>query len=348
MRFVINILPFVVSFFWSCGVDPQIKPQLVSSEIVEVVPNGWPRPIYTFSVNVVTEAKFVLGRSLFYETQLSKDGTISCGSCHQQFAAFSHADHSLSHGIGGLLGTRNASGIFNIQWHPLIMHDGGVSDIEVQPLSAISDPVEMDEDINSVVTKLSTSPKYRKLFFQAWGSEEINSQKILSSMAVFMGLMYSWNSKFDYYKRGEMNVRLSSQELRGYSLFLEKCNSCHTEPLFSDFSFRNNGLSPNPAIRDSGRARITKRVVDLYKFKVPSLRNISKTGPYMHDGRFATLKQCLDHYTDGVVNWVNLDPQLQSGGIQLTESEKGDIIAFLNTLTDYKFLTDPKFADPRD
>jgi cytochrome c peroxidase len=162
-----------------------------------------------------------------------------------------------------------------------------------------------------------------------------------------MGLMYSNNSKWDMYKRGEKGGSMTAEELRGYSLVQTKCTPCHQEPLFTDYSFRSIGLSVNPIINDSGRAHITNLHYDKYKFKVPSLRNVSLTGPYMHDGRYSTLEECLDHYTNNVTNFVNLDPILvPNNGIVLSIQDKTDIIAFLNTLTDYRFINDKKFADP--
>jgi cytochrome c peroxidase len=339
-------LIILVLVIFSCKVDPKINTALPSDKLIEVVPTGWPQPVYSFSVNTISEDKFILGRALFYEPMLSKDNTISCASCHQQFAAFCHADHAVSHGIYGLTGKRNAPGLFNLTWHTSFMHDGGINHIEVQPLGPISNPIEMDEDINNVIAKLFATDKYKSLFKNAYGSEEINSQKMFRSMAQFMGLMYSYNSKFDLYKRGENYVELTESEKRGYTLFLANCNTCHKEPLFSDFQFRNNGLPVQINYLDSGRQHITREVQDMYKFKTPSLRNIAKTAPYMHDGRFSTLKQCLDHYTNGITNFTNIDPLLQSGSIQLSSNDKDDIIAFLNTLTDYKFLADKRFADP--
>jgi len=339
---------FLVVFIYSCKVDPKINAPLPSDKLEEVVPSGWPLPFYTFSQNTISENKFILGRSLFYETMLSKDNTISCGSCHQQFVAFAHADHDVSHGINGLIGTRNSPGLFNLTWHTSFMHDGGVNHIEVQPLAPITNPIEMDENINTVVAKLQASQKYKTLFKNAYESEEVNSQKIFKAMSQFMGLMYSYNSKFDAYKRGETAIQLSEAEARGYSLFQAKCNACHTEPLFSDFNMRSNGLAADPFYKDSGRYKITNLASDIYKFKTPSLRNIAKTGPYMHDGRFTSLKQCLDHYTGGITNMTNIDPLLAGGTLGLSEQDKNDIIAFLLTLTDYKFLNDKRFADPNN
>jgi cytochrome c peroxidase len=337
---------FGVLIFASCKVDPKIIEPLPTDNLVEIIPEGWPKPVYSFSVNTITEDKFILGRALFYDPILSVDSTISCGSCHQQFAAFAHADHDLSHGIYDRVGTRNAPGIFNLNWHPLFMHDGGINHIEVMPLGPISNTLEMGADVNPVIAKLQASSKYKNLFKKAFGTETVNSQNMLRAMAQFMGLIYSYNSKFDIYKRRESNAQLSESELRGYNLFLTNCNTCHKEPLFTDFSFRSNGLAVNPFINDTGRAHITGEVQDRFKFKTPSLRNIAKTAPYMHDGRFNTLQECLDHYANVKPNLVNLDPLLQNSGLPLSAQDKQDIIAFLNTLTDYKLLADRRFADP--
>jgi cytochrome c peroxidase len=330
----------------SCKVDPKINPVLPSNNLVAVIPNGWPLPVYNFSNNPISENTFILGRSLFYETLLSKDNTISCGSCHQNFAAFANANHRISHGINDLVGIRNSPGLFNLNWHPSFMHDGGINHIEVQPLAPITNSVEMGDNIVDVVAKLQASSKYKNLFKNAYGSEEVTSEGMFKSMAQFMSLMYSYDSKYDYYKRNENNVTLNDAELRGYNLFLVNCNSCHTEPLFSDFKFRNNGLSANTSINDEGRSHITGLQEDKYKFKTPSLRNISLTAPYMHDGRFDYLEQCLDHYTNGVTNLINLDPLLTNNGLLLSSQDKKDIISFLRTLTDYKFINDKRFADP--
>lgn len=330
----------------ACQVDPRIREPLPSDNLSPVVPPGWPLPHYQFEENPVTEAGFVLGRALFYETLLSKDNSISCGSCHQNFVAFANAGHDVSHGVHPeILGTRNSPGLFNLAWHPSFMHDGSSLHIENQPLAPINNPIEMDETTPNVIRKLQETQKYRSLFLSAYGEETVTSQRMLRAMAQFMGLLYSYNSKFDHYKRGEKNVSLSEQELSGYRLFVQHCNSCHTEPLFSDFKFRNNGLAVNPAYNDLGRGAVTEEASDRYTFKTPSLRNIALTAPYMHDGRYETLEECLDHYTGRIENLENLDPLLREG-IPLSAADKQDLIAFLRTLTDYEFINDRRFADP--
>ncbi len=339
---IVHFISYLSIAFVSCSVDPEINPIINNNEVKEIVPQGWPTPIYNFSENTLTADGFTLGRYLFYDPILSADNTISCGSCHQQFAAFSHSGHDVSHGIDGLLGNRNAPALQNMNWLPAFMHDGGINHIEVMPLGPITNPVEMNENMNNVVSKLSASGKYKQLFTKAYGDDMVNSQRIFRAIAQFMGTMYSYNSKYDLVKSGR-DV-FTSQEQSGYSIFLAKCASCHKEPLFSDFDYRNNGLSVNIALNDSGRAHITGNASDRHKFKTPSLRNIEKTGPYMHDGRFFTLDQCLNHYSSGIVSSPTLDPQLV-GGIALTTQDKNDLKAFLKTLTDPKFLTDSRYSE---
>jgi cytochrome c peroxidase len=339
-RFLLIILPTLLLV--SCSVDPQIKPELPAEGIKEVIPEGWPEPHYRFTDNTLTTDRFILGRALFYEPMFSLDNTVSCGSCHQQFAAFAHSGHQFSHGIDGRVGTRNAPALQNLAWNPSFMHDGGVNHIEVFPPAPITNTVEMAETLPNVVQKIGASFKYQALFRKAYGDDTVTTQRMFKAIAQFMGTMYSYNSKYDRMKQGSANFTASEQS--GYSLFVQKCASCHQEPLFSDYKFRNNGLMVNQAIRDSGRAHITRDPADIYKFKTPSLRNIDLTAPYMHDGRYMTLMDCLNHYTSSITLGPTLDPSL-SGGIQMSTQEKTDIIAFLKTLTDQQFLTDKRYSE---
>ena len=326
----------------SCSRDPEIIPETTAEDLVFKVPQGFPAPVYTFQNNEVTLAGFILGRELFYDPLLSRDNTISCGSCHQQSVAFAHAEHGLSHGVDGLFGTRNAPGLFNLAWHYTFMHDGGVNHLESQPLAPIENPVEMDETVANVIAKLNASQKYKKMFKDAFGDDSITTQRMTRAFSQFQGMMISADSKYDKYTRGE--TQLSQQEMNGLATFRSKCSSCHTEPLFTDRSFHNNGLAPDPTIMDPGRMMITGLPSDSLKFATPSLRNIAVTGPYMHDGRYQTLQQCLDHYTNPLYQSATLDPLLTSG-IPLTSQEKADLMAFLSTLTDWTFINDPKFRE---
>ena len=308
------------------------------------VPQGFPQPVFDFNASPVTKEGFELGRHLFYDGKLSKDGNFPCASCHQQFAAFATYDHDLSHGFNNQFTTRNAPGLFNLAWHSTFQWDGGVNHLEVQPLAPITAPNEMAEDINNVIEKLKQDPQYPGMFRAAFGTNEINSQRMLKALSQFMIMMVSGNSKYDKMKRGEATFNTSEQA--GYLTFQAKCASCHAEPMFSDFSFRNNGLTLNQYLKDYGRMRITNKSSDSLKFKVPSLRNVYETYPYMHDGRFWNLSQVLDHYSTGIQNSATLDPLL-TNKIPLTATEKFNLIYFLGTLSDTSFTKDKRFEQPQ-
>jgi len=336
-----------VSFSTSCRrqSNASVLPD-TSGKISFAVPAGWPTPVYTYTDNALTQSGFELGRKLFYDVRLSRDNTISCASCHAQFAAFSHLDHALSHGIDGLFGTRNAPGLFNMAWKPAFFRDGGVINLENQPLNPIENPVEMDEKIQDVVSELAGDGTYKTMFSKAFGDEAVNSQRIFKALAQFMAAMVSSNSRYDKHLRGAADGTFTDQEERGLTAFRAKCSGCHAEPLFSDFTYRSNGLLPDLALNDTGRAHITGSAVDRYKFMVPSLRNVNLTRPYMHDGRFSTLDAVLEHYRTSVSPWGLPDPLLATG-IDMTDDEKADIIAFLKTLSDTAFTNDIRFAEPR-
>jgi len=307
------------------------------------VPKGFPKPVYDFKENKLSPDIFILGRKLFHDPVLSRDSSTSCSSCHQRFAAFAHIDHPLSHGINGLIGNRNVPAIQNIIWENNLMWDGGVNHIEVQPVAPITNAKEMDETLAHVIQKLQHNSQYVALFSNAYHDTIINSERMLKAITQFTGLMISSNSRFDKYSRGEDT--LSKEEISGLKLFRNHCENCHKEPLFTDNSFRNIGLKPDTALRDSGRAAVTGLQDDYMKFKVPSLRNVEMTYPYMHDGRFKNLKQVLDHYSNGNFFTANFDSSIVRN-IGLTEAEKSNIIAFLKTLTDKEFLYDRRFIDP--
>jgi len=320
------------------GAVPPITPMAFE------IPPGFPATKHDFTANPVTKEGFELGRRLFYDGRLSKDGNFPCASCHQQFAAFSTFDHDLSHGFNNQFTTRNAPGLFNLAWHGSFHWDGGINHLEVQPLAPITAPNEMAEDINAVVEKLKQDQQYPTMFRAAFGTDEINSQRMLKAMSQFMLMMVSANSKYDKMKRGEATFNVAEQA--GYATFQAKCASCHTEPLFTDLSYRNNGLALNSFLKDYGRMTITGRKEDSLKFKVPSLRNVYETYPYMHDGRFWNLTQVLDHYSNNINPSSTLDPLLEHK-IPLTSTEKFNLIYFLGTLSDTSFTRDKRFAQPQ-
>jgi cytochrome c peroxidase len=312
-----------------------------TTPVVFKTPAGWPAPVYNFADNPLTEQGIALGKKLFYDGRLSKDGNFPCASCHQQPAAFGTFEHDLSHGFNNSHTLRNAPPLQNLAWMPLFHHDGGITHLDLQPLAPITNPVEMAETIDNVLNKMRSDEQYLSLFKAAFGSEEINTQRMTKALSQFMLTMVSADSRYDKMKKGEVTFTLP--ESLGYDIFKAKCASCHTEPLFTDFSFRNTGLPLDRVLQDVGRMRITKNPADSLKFKVPSLRNVMKTSYYGHDGRFFDILNVLSHYSDGVVNGATTDP-LVKNRIPLTNFEKGQLIAFLNTLTDSAFLTNRAFA----
>lgn len=312
-----------------------------------VKPVNFPPPEYNLKNNPVTKAGFELGRSLFYEGRLSRNNTISCGSCHIQSAAFTQHGHDVSHGIDDRLGIRNAPPIMNLAWSKAFMWGGGIYDLDLQPVSPITAHEEMDEDLENVYRKLRLLPKYTQLFKAAFGSDEISTVPFMKALSQFMIMCISGNAKYDKVMRNEQGFQFSTDEQEGYLLFKQKCASCHAEPLFTDGSFRNNGLSINAA-KDMGLFTATLKQGDQYKFKVPTLRNLHYTAPYMHDGRFLSLDAVLEHYHTEVLPTANLDSLLKNNGrlgIVLSNTEKNRLITFLNTLNDTEFINNPLLAE---
>jgi cytochrome c peroxidase len=312
------------------------------------IPSNFPAPVYDLTVNPLTEEGVLLGKMLFYDPVLSRDNTISCGFCHQQATAFTHHGHDVSHGIGDQLGRRNSLPIQNLLWYKNFFWDGGVHNLDLVPLNAISNPVEMDEEPPNIFSRLGTQSKYKKQFNAAFGSDEINSERFLQAMSQFLATMVSANSRYDKYVRNE-GVQLTQDEIDGEILFNKNCASCHATDLFTDQSFRNNGYSStNDLLKDMGREEITLNPEDRGKFRVPSLRNVEYSAPYMHNGRLNSLQEVLDFYVSGVQLSSTLDPLLnQNGqlGIALAADEKEKIILFLKTLTDEQFLRDRRFSE---
>lgn len=286
-----------------------------------------------------------MGKLLFKDPILSSDSSIACASCHHQSYAFSDREKKLSIGIKNMEGRRNAPGIFNVQWHPYFMADGGVNHLEVMPLAPITDTLEMGEKISNIVMKLRRSHFYPALFKKAFGSDSIISRNIMLALAQYMGTLVSAGAKYDLVIQGKASF--TREEARGKKLFEQNCASCHKGVLFSDFGFRNNGLD-SVFEKDKGRARVTGVKADEGKFTTPSLRNVALTAPYMHDGRFNSLEQVLQHYVYGMKPSYTLDSVFvrkgKNPGIDLTTEEQKTIIAFLHTLTDSAFINNKNLA----
>lgn len=306
-------------------------------------PKYFPPPQYNFSKNPLDTLIIELGRNLFYSPVLSSNSTISCASCHSPYNAFSHTDHQLSHGIHDQIGTRNAPALFNLAWQEKFMWDGAINHLDMQPLAALSHPREMGETLPSVIKKLNGSAFYRSFFYNAFGDSIITGERVLKALAQFQLTLISANSKYDMVKQGK--AFFTEQEENGYKLFKKNCNTCHLEPMFTDYSFANNGLPVDTTLNDFGRWVITQHSEDSLLFKVPSLRNIGYTFPYMHDGRFKKLQQVLDHYTGGIRQNKTLSKKLKRP-IVLSSEDRENLIAFLLALNDREFVFNPKHNYP--
>jgi cytochrome c peroxidase len=340
------LLLLILPFIMCCENDRDDTYQNIP--IVFEVPSNFPEPAYNFTNNPLTEKGFELGKKLFYDGRLASDGIVSCGFCHEQSSAFTHHGHTFSHGVDDAIGTRNTPSIQNLAYQSTFMYDGATSHLDLQAIIPFTSPIEMNGNFTSAINMMKNDAEYKKLFKIAFTDGQVNAENMLKALGQFMVMVTSSNSRFDKYRRKETGGTLSDTELEGYTIFKSKCASCHATDLMTDHSFRNNGLSVNPIFKDVGRYRVTELDSDLYKFKVPSLRNVEKTAPYMHDGRFGTLEAVLNHYDTGIVSSVTLDPILnQNGklGISLSESEKSQLIAFLKTLTDTEYLTNKQYSE---
>lgn len=303
----------------------------------------WPEYKYDTISNPLTSNKVYLGRVLFYDPILSLDSTISCASCHSQYSAFTHVDHQLSHGIQDKIGTRNSPSLMNLAYQDKFMWDGAIHNLDAQALAPMSSEVEMAETIEHVVEKLNRIPAYRELFEKAFGEAEVTGEHTLKAIGAFMATLESKNSKYDQVLKGE--TTFTPQEENGYQLFKTNCASCHKEPLFTTGEFVWNGLPVDSSLNDMGRMRITNDETDSLHFKIPTLRNVEFSYPYMHDGRFKSIREVLDFYTSDLPNDTHLDKRLHSP-INLSDNEKTDITAFLLTLTDKEFLFNKKYSFP--
>ncbi|HMG16427.1 MAG TPA: cytochrome c peroxidase [Saprospiraceae bacterium] len=316
---------------------------ITKKDVRLILPKDFPKPVYDFKNNKISPEGFTLGRRLFYDPILSKDSSTSCASCHQKFAAFAHIDHPLSHGINGLIGTRNVPALQNLIWQDKFMWDGSINHLELQPIAPITNSREMDESLLNVIKEVQDNKDYALLFYKAYKDTVITSERILKSLTQFLGLMISSNSKYDRFIRGE--EKFTEDEHRGLTLFRMNCENCHKEPLFTDNSFRNAGISYDTLLNDPGRKSLTGLDSDYMKFKVPSLRNVELTYPYMHDGRFRNLQQVMEHYNTISRQDPNVDKSLVRN-MKLTKKDLADLFVFLKTLTDQSFLHDRRFADP--
>ncbi len=336
----------VCSVFTGCKDDFEGEAYIADQAYDLEIPADFPALAFDRDKNPVTVNGVALGKKLFYEGRLSRNNSISCGFCHIQENAFTHHGHPISHGIDNRLGIRNAPPIQNIAFLRNYTWDGVSHDLDERSLVPITTDFEMDSSMPEVVGKLNTDANYKKLFKAAFGDENITGERVLKAISQFMVTMVSADSKYDRVLKGK--TAFTAEENEGYQLFRNNCASCHSGALFTDESFRNTGMYYNAQYNDRGRYRVTLDWNDNMKFRVPSLRNVEYTAPYMHDGRFTTLEAVLNFYSDLVENQPNLDPLLKKDGhigIRMNPSEKQYIIAFLKTLTDQNFITNKAFAE---
>ncbi|MBV7269665.1 cytochrome-c peroxidase [Winogradskyella luteola] len=346
---------FLVLILWTClgcsnddsGYEPTPQPldipKIFSDNIIPpVIPTG----------NKQTVEGVALGKRLFFDRILSADGTKSCASCHSPQSAFT--DNSpTSVGVDGIAGTRNSMPLFNLAWNysEHFAWDGKELSLERQAEEPVQNPVELHSNWDNVVQRLQAHPEYPELFRLAFETSTITKELTTKAIAQFERTLISANSKFDKYSLGQ--AMLTSQELNGLDIFLREdkgdCFHCHgnpNSPLWTDNDFHNNGLDSN--FTDLGLGAVTGDPNDNGKFRSPSLRNLAYTAPYMHDGRFTTLDEVIDHYSEGLQDSSTIDPlmkQIDQGGVQLSPQEKADLKAFLLTLSDPLFLNNPDFQN---
>lgn len=340
---IFSLITFTITFSWLIGACRKEQKTNGLQLIQQEIPEGFPQPNYRFNDNPLSKEGFELGRRLFYDGRLSIDNLHPCSSCHEQKAGFGTFEHDRSHGVFDSHTLRNAPVLFNLAWSPYLHWDGEFTRLTDAAAQPINGHIEMGESYAGVINKIKDDPYYKEQFKTVFGSPFIRPEFILKALAQFTGYMVSANSKYDRYKKG--TATFTAQEENGYQLFKAKCATCHPEPLFTDYSFRNIGLPVDGFLNDYGRMRITGKKEDSLKFKVPTLRNTYISSNYMHDGRFGTLLQCINHYRSGIQQSATLDPLL-TNGIPLTNTEVNDLFVFLRALTDSSFLQDPRFARP--
>lgn len=344
MRKVVTILfislAFVCTFAIIACSKRNINEETFRTPLSLHIPAGWPQPKYNFANNPLTAQGFELGKKLFYDSRLSKDGTISCGSCHQQVAAFGTFDHDFSHGINNSHTLRNAPALQNLAWQKEFGWDGAAKSLDDKIIDHITAADEMGETVDNVLKKLKPDADYNSMFAAAFTEGGISAQNLTKSLSQFILMMVTSNSKYDKVFRNEAIFTMS--ESNGYAIFKQKCATCHMEPLFTDFSYRSIGIPVNTFLNDYGLMRVTGKSTDSLKFKVPAIRNADRTFPYGHDGRFTGFDQVFEHYRSGIINSATTDPLVRNK-IALSNFEFGLLKSFISTLTDTSFIHNPKF-----
>lgn len=290
--------------------------------------------------NPMTVEGIRLGRMLFYERALSANHQLSCATCHRQELAFTDGK-TFSTGIDGTLQPRNTMSLTNLLWVRNFFWDGRARGLEQQAQTPLTNPHEMGQAPDVGAARLQHMKMYPPLFRDAFGTDTITGERIVKALAQFERTLISANSRYDKYLQGA--YRPTPPEADGIALFFSSCGHCHGGPKTYNELFHNNGLDSIP--KDSGREKITGQSYDRGRFRVVTLRNIALTAPYMHDGRFSTLEEVIDHYSEHIAGSATLSPFLEHQQ-RLSVTAKKDLLAFLYMLTDSSFITDPKFSNP--
>ena len=349
---------FLFSFLaYSCTKD---KVEAIQTPYILKIPSHFPDMPIPLD-NPMTVEGVALGRKLFYEKKLSGDNTMACAACHAPSSAFSDPNQ-FSEGIDGILGNRNSMPLINLGWNQSFFWDGRAQTLEEQIILPVIDPIEMHDTWMNVSSELQSSVEYRNMFFKAFGTTEIDSVLSAKAIAQFIRTMISGNSKFDVIYKVENSYTLTTEEatlfasvtaseLSGYGLFKDlngaDCAHCHKGAFMQVQGFSNNGL--DAVFTDIGRGGVTNNPLDDGKFKIPTLRNIAYSAPYMHDGRFASLDEVIDHYSHNIEISSTIDPLIEFsdfGGVQLDAFEKDLLKQFLMTLSDESFINNPDFKEP--
>ena len=317
-------------------------PALARPLVTEDVPAGFPKGSITArapSDNLLTEARAQLGKRLFYDTRLSRTHDVACASCHEQDYAFAEPD-LVSKGVEGRTGSRNAPALMNLAWSESFFWDGRTRTLEEQTGKPLENPDEMDLPLADAVARVAEDPSYVSAFAAAYEGPP-SEESLQKALASFVRTLVSADSAYDRHLRGD-DTDFGEAARRGEAVFLGErggCFHCHPAGMLTNEGLFHNGTYAGGA--DTGRHLVTGRSGDLGKFKVPGLRNIELTAPYMHDGSLATLEAVIEHYDRGGSGEPSTDPQIEP--LSLTDEEKTDLLAFLRSLTDPRFATDPRF-----
>ncbi|WP_439555553.1 cytochrome-c peroxidase [Dyadobacter sp.] len=349
----IKTIAFLAAAVWSLSScssrqDMEPEPQAYSFQ----VPAHFPQPVFN-THNPMSREGIELGRKLFYDVRLSANNKVSCASCHDPKLAFTDGERFSKAGVSGTALHRHSPALFNLAWtNNGLFWDGGSTNLESQVFGPLTAHDEMAQNLYELVDELNAVPTYVSGFENAF-QEPVSSQNVAKALAQFQRSLVSAGSRYDRYRLNQTGGSLTSDELAGLTLVRQKCQGCHTGELFTDQSYHNNGIDADFSNMEHeglymGRYRISYDLADLGKFKTPSLRNVALTAPYMHDGRFSSLEDVLEHYSAGVKPSATLDARLPASGLSLSAQENKQIISFLHTLSDPDFTQNPEHQKPQN